>query len=159
MDLYKNLQILGLKANYTQEGLDIAYQQKLEELNQAYKDLTNNLAKNNSTNTKKELIIDKVILRIICEDTVSPFTVTRVLSVLNEIKSKALNNKISLKNLRQIESLKLNDSIEDIMILYLTLNNQNIKNLEARNKLTANPDFIEFLKSFFNDQLNPSISR
>ena len=153
MNLYKNLKTLGLKANFTQEELDTAYQQKLEELNQAYKDLTNNLTKNNTTNKKKELIIDKITLRIICEDTVSPFTVARVLSVLDEIKEKALNNQISLKNLRQIEKLKLNDSIEDIMILYLTLNNQNIKKIEVRNKLKSNPDFIEFLKSFFDDQL------
>lgn len=158
MNLYKNLKTLGLKANYTQEELYTAYQQKLEELNQAYKDLTNNLTKNNTTNKKKELIIDKIILRIICEDTVSKFTVARVLSILDEIKEKALNNQISLKNLRQIEKLKLNDSIEDIMILYLTLNNQNIKKIEVRNKLKSNPDFIEFLKSFFDDQLL-SISR
>ena len=151
MNLNDYLKILDLTANYTTEELENNYKRKLEELNHAYNELKSRIDKKSKSYQRKELIIDQIIIKVIFSENLSEFTSAKILSVLDEIKKKALNNQISLANIEQLEKLKLNESTQDIIILYYTLKDQDLENPNIN--INEDKEFSSFLKSFFDDEL------
>lgn len=151
MNLNDDLKILDLTANYTTEELENNYKRKLEELNHAYNELKSRIDKKSKSYQRKELIIDQIIIKVIFSENLSEFTSAKILSVLDEIKKKALNNQISLANIEQLEKLKLNESTQDIIILYYTLKDQDLENPNIN--INEDKEFSSFLKSFFDDEL------
>lgn len=151
MNLNDDLKILDLTANYTSEELENNYKRKLEELNHAYNELKSRIDKKSKSYQRKELIIDQIIIKVIFSENLSEFTSAKILSVLDEIKKKALNNQISLANIKQLEKLKLNESTQDIIILYYTLKDQDLENPNIN--INEDKEFSSFLKSFFDDEL------
>ena len=151
MNLNDDLKILDLTANYTTEELENNYKRKLEELNHAYNELKSRIDKKSKSYQRKELIIDQIIIKVIFSENLSEFTSAKILSVLDEIKKKALNNQISLANIKQLEKLKLNESTQDIIILYYTLKDQDLENPNIN--INEDKEFSSFLKSFFDDEL------
>lgn len=151
MNLSDDLKILDLTASYTSEELENNYKRKLEELNHAYNELKSRIDKKSKSYQRKELIIDQIIIKVIFSENLSEFTSAKILSVLDEIKKKALNNQISLANIKQLEKLKLNESTQDIIILYYTLKDQDLENPNIN--INEDKEFSSFLKSFFDDEL------
>lgn len=151
MNLNDDLKILDLTANYTSEELENNYKRKLEELNHAYNELKSRIDKKSKSYQRKELIIDQIIIKVIFSENLSEFTSAKILSVLDEIKEKALNNQISLANIEQLEKLKLNESTQDIIILYYALKDQDLENPNIN--INEDKEFSSFLKSFFDDEL------
>lgn len=151
MNLSDDLKILDLTANYTSEELENNYKRKLEELNHAYNELKSRIDKKSKSYQRKELIIDQIIIKVIFSENLSEFTSAKILSVLDEIKKKALNNQISLANIEQLEKLKLNESTQDIIILYYALKDQDLENPNIN--INEDKEFSSFLKSFFDDEL------
>ena len=151
MNLNDDLKIIDLTANYTTEELENNYKRKLEELNHAYNELKSRIDKKSKSYQRKELIIDQIIIKVIFSENLSEFTSAKILSVLDEIKKKALNNQISLANIEQLEKLKLNESTQDIIILYYTLKDQDLENPNIN--INEDKEFSSFLKSFFDDEL------
>lgn len=151
MNLSDDLKILDLTASYTSEELENNYKRKLEELNHAYNELKSRIDKKSKSYQRKELIIDQIIIKVIFSENLSEFTSAKILSVLDEIKKKALNNQISLANIEQLEKLKLNESTQDIIILYYTLKDQDLENPNIN--INEDKEFSSFLKSFFDDEL------
>lgn len=151
MNLNDDLKILDLTASYTLEELENNYKRKLEELNHAYNELKSRIDKKSKSYQRKELIIDQIIIKVIFSENLSEFTSAKILSVLDEIKKKALNNQISLANIKQLEKLKLNESTQDIIILYYTLKDQDLENPNIN--INEDKEFSSFLKSFFDDEL------
>lgn len=151
MNLNDDLKILDLTASYTSEELENNYKRKLEELNHAYNELKSRIDKKSKSYQRKELIIDQIIIKVIFSENLSEFTSAKILSVLDEIKEKALNNQISLANIEQLEKLKLNESTQDIIILYYALKDQDLENPNIN--INEDKEFSSFLKSFFDDEL------
>ncbi len=151
MNLSDDLKILDLTASYTSEELENNYKRKLEELNHAYNELKSRIDKKSKSYQRKELIIDQIIIKVIFSENLSEFTSAKILSVLDEIKKKALNNQISLANIEQLEKLKLNESTQDIIILYYALKDQDLENPNIN--INEDKEFSSFLKSFFDDEL------
>ena len=149
MNLNDDLKILDLTANYTTEELENNYKRKLEELNHAYNELKSRIDKKSKSYQRKELIIDQIIIKVIFSENLSEFTSAKILSVLDEIKKKALNNQISLANIEQLEKLKLNESTQDIIILYYALKDQDLENPNIN--INEDKEFSSFLKSFFDE--------